>query len=172
MADVTQSVLEFVRNHAGWAPPVVFVLAFCESFGFVSLLVPATVILFGVGGLMGLSGVEFGAIWLAAAAGAVLGDWLAYELAYYFKDRIVRVWPLSRHPGLVRRGFDFFQRWGVLAVFIGRFFGPLRAVVPLVAGILGMRILPFQLANVSSAVVWATGILGPGYFGLHWWSGD
>jgi hypothetical protein len=57
---------------------------------------------------------------------------------------------LSRHPRLVARGFDFFQRWGVLAVFIGRFFGPLRAVVPLVAGILGMRILPFQLANVSS----------------------
>ncbi|HET8995766.1 MAG TPA: hypothetical protein VFN42_03780, partial [Acetobacteraceae bacterium] len=66
------------------------------------------------------------------------------------------------------RGHAFFQRWGVGSVFLGRFFGPLRSVVPLIAGICGMPQLLFQLANVSSALVWATLILAPGVFGVRW----
>jgi membrane protein DedA with SNARE-associated domain len=53
-------------------------------------------------------------------------------------------------------------------VFIGRFSGPLRASVPLVAGICEMRTVTFQIANAASAILWATGILAPGAFGLKW----
>jgi membrane protein DedA with SNARE-associated domain len=51
------------------------------------------------------------------------------------------------------------KRWGVLGIFIGRFFGPLRASVPLVAGIFQMPYWQFQLANFSSAFVWAAVLL-------------
>ena len=51
------------------------------------------------------------------------------------------------------------KRWGVLAIFIGRFFGPLRASVPLVAGIFRMPSLQFQIANFTSAFVWAAALL-------------
>ena len=54
------------------------------------------------------------------------------------------------------------------SVFLGRFFGPLRSIVPLVAGLCGMPQLSFQLANIASALVWATGVLAPGSFGLRW----
>lgn len=53
-------------------------------------------------------------------------------------------------------------------MFIGRFFGPLRSIMPLVAGICGMRQLPFQLANVTSAGLWATGVLTPGIVAIDW----
>ena len=56
----------------------------------------------------------------------------------------------------------FFRRWGFLGVLVGRFFGPLRSVVPLAAGICAMRALPFQVANVGSALTWATGNSWPG----------
>jgi membrane protein DedA with SNARE-associated domain len=164
-------VIELVRTHSAWMAPVVFVLAFCESFAFVSLLVPATVILFGIGGIIGLSGIEYWSIWTAAAIGAAFGDWLAFDLATRFKDRIVHVWPLSRHPEVVSRGFAFFTRWGIVAVFLGRFLGPLRAVVPIAAGVCGMSWVRFQIANATSAVVWATGVLAPGTFGLRWLTG-
>ncbi|WP_424679750.1 DedA family protein, partial [Escherichia coli] len=62
----------------------------------------------------------------------------------------------------------FFNRWGVWGVFIGRFFGPFRAIVPLVAGICAMPQRYFQLANLASAMIWAFGILAPGAFGLQW----
>jgi membrane protein DedA with SNARE-associated domain len=171
MSDLGAATIAFVQSHSSWAAPIVLILAFCESFAFVSLIVPATVILFGVGGLIGASGIEFWPIWVAAVLGAVGGDWLAYVIAFRFKETIVHVWPLSRDPKLLARGVAFFQRWGVLAVFVGRFFGPLRAAVPLAAGVCGMPGLKFQCANVASALLWATGILAPGAIGMRWFVG-
>lgn len=168
---IIQNVTAFVREHEAWAPPIVFVLAFGESLAFISLLLPATVILLGVGALIGSSGIEFWPIWAAAALGAAFGDWLSYWIGMRFKDGVGRVWPLSRNPGLLVRGRAFFHRWGAPGVFIGRFFGPLRASVPLVAGICAMPAIPFQTANVLSAMVWAAAILAPGAFGVRWLQG-
>ena len=74
----------------------------------------------------------------------------------------VEVWPLSRNPKLIVRGEDFFQRFGPWAVFLGRFFGPIRAVIALIAGIFLMPQVLFQAANLASASVWAFVILAPG----------
>ena len=77
-------------------------------------------------------------------------------------------WITARDQRTCERGERFFQRWGTASVFFGRFFGPLRCVMPLVAGICEMPMLSFQVANVLSAVVWATGILAPGVFAMAW----
>ena len=69
------------------------------------------------------------------------------------------MWPFTRQPHLLSTGILFFQRHGGKSVFIGRFFGPIRAVVPLVAGIMQMRRDHFWLANVTSALVWAPMLL-------------
>ena len=66
----TESILAFIRTHEDWAVPIVLVLAFGESLAFLSLLLPATVILFAVGGLVGASGIGFWPQACAAAAGA------------------------------------------------------------------------------------------------------
>ena len=63
--------------HQAWAPWIVFILAFGESLAFISLSLPATAILFGVGALIGASGIGFWPLWGAAALGAVLGDWIS-----------------------------------------------------------------------------------------------
>lgn len=159
-------MLEFIRANQGWAAPLVFLLAFGESLAVVSLLLPATAILFGLSGLLGASGIPFWPCWAAAALGAILGDCVSYWIGHRFKDRLPRLWPLTRVPDLLPRGQAFFHKWGVAGVFIGRFFGPLRAAVPLVAGTCGMPLLPFMLANLASALVWATGILAPGLLAM------
>ena len=46
-----QQVVQFVRLHEAWAPPIVFVLAFAESLALLSLLVPAWAALVGIGAL-------------------------------------------------------------------------------------------------------------------------
>ena len=168
IGDLHDVVIGFLREHESLAAPIVFVLAFGESLAFVSLLLPATVILFGIGGLIGATGIGFWPIWLAATLGAVLGDWLSYWLGHHYKYEIARLWPLSRRPDLLPRGEAFFRRWGVTGIFFGRFLGPLRSAVPLVAGICAMPLAPFQIANVASALVWATGILTPGVVGVRW----
>jgi membrane protein DedA with SNARE-associated domain len=161
-------VVEFVRVNEGWELPVVGVLAFGESLAVVSLFVPATVALLGIGALVGASDIDFVPVWIAAAIGAALGDWVSYWVGARFKTTIAETWPLSRYPGLIAKGEAFVEQWGVGAVFLGRFFGPARAAVPLAAGILAMRYWPFQLANVASALIWAGVLLAPGTVAFRW----
>jgi len=77
------------------------------------------------------------------------------------------VWPLSRHRDLIPQGEAFMKRWGVLGVFIGRFFAPLRAVVPLVAGLFAMPYWQFQIANFTSAFAWSAVVLQLGEFAFN-----
>jgi membrane protein DedA with SNARE-associated domain len=154
-----QQIVEFVRAHAAWAPAVVFALAFGESLAFISLLLPAWAALVAIGALAQAGGVSFWPVWLAAALGAACGDWLSYWIGLKLEYSVQHIWPLSRHPDLIPRGEAFMKKWGVLGIFIGRFFGPLRAAVPLIAGIFEMPYWRFQIANFSSAFVWAAVLL-------------
>lgn len=162
MQALIETMLEFVREHSAFAPLVAFVLAFGESLAFVSLLLPATALLLAGGGIVSAASVGFWPVWIGAVAGAILGDWLSYWLGRHYGRPICRLWPLSRHPTLVQRGERFFRKWGIASVLLGRFFGPLRCVMPLVAGICAMPFFPFQAANVLSALIWATAVLTPG----------
>jgi membrane protein DedA with SNARE-associated domain len=168
MESLSAAVLEIVRTHAALALPIVFVLALGESLAFVSLLLPATVLLMGGGGIISAAGIGFWPIWAAAAVGAAIGDWISYWLGFHYKEAIGGMWPLSRHPTLLAKGHAFFEKWGAASVFVGRFFGPLRCVMPLVAGICAMPMVAFQFANLTSAVVWATAVLAPGWFFAAW----
>ena len=161
----------FIRDNQAWAPLVAGVLAFGESLAILSVLFPATVLLLAVGALIGAIGLEFWPIWLGAAIGATLGDWVSYEVGRYFEDQAKHMWPLNRSPDLVERSERFIARFGIWGIFLGRFFGPLRALVPLVAGIFGMPRLPFQAANVASAMLWAFGLLAPGTGVMDWLRG-
>lgn len=114
---------------------------------------------------------SFVSIWFAAALGAAFGDWLSYWIGYRYHAQIAHFWPLSKHPELLERGHTFFKKWGAWAIVMGRFWGPLRASVPIVAGVIQMPWLSFQMANFGSAFLWAFVLLSPGAFGLGWWLG-
>lgn len=159
MKDFAHAVAEFVRDHQAWAAPIVFVLAFGESLAFLSLLIPAWSALVAIGALIGATGISFYPLWIAGSIGAALGDWLSYWFGFTYKEQVAQIWPLSRYPKLLPRGEAFVRRWGVPGIFIGRFFGPLRASVPLAAGIFEMPYWQFQIANFVSALVWAAALL-------------
>lgn len=155
----TREVVQFVRVHEFWAAPVVALLAFGKSLAFISLLIPAWAILVAIGALIAQSQINFWPIWVAGAVGAALGDWLSYWVGLKLGPSVAKVWPLSRNPDLLPRGERFVSRWGALGIFIGRFSGPLRASVPLVAGVFVMPYWRFQAANFLSAFVWVAVLL-------------
>src|SRR6476469_6875854 len=152
-------VIDFVREHQAWAAPMVFALAFAESLAFLSLVVPAWAVLVGIGAMMRSGGIAFIPVFLAGALGAALGDWLSYWLGRVCKQRIAGMWPFSAHPTLLARGEAFIKKWGALAIVIGRFSGPLRASVPIAAGMLGMPLRSFQTPIFTSALVWVAVLL-------------
>ncbi len=160
---IAADVVAFTKANQAWAPFIVGALCFAESLAVVSFFVPATVMLVGIGGLIGGAGLDFWPIWWGAIIGAILGDWLSYAVGFYFKDSAHQHWPLSRYPEFTKRADEFTRKWGALGVFIGRFSGPLRAFVPLAAGIFAVPQWKFQLANITSAIVWGFVLLAPGW---------
>jgi membrane protein DedA with SNARE-associated domain len=159
MEDIAQPLLDFIKAHSDWAALVMFITAFGESFAFVSLLFPGTTVLIAAGTLLSAGTLPYASILIGAVLGAVFGDSVSYWLGRSFGGGIARVWPFSRHPELLSRGILFFERHGGKSVFIGRFFGPVRAVIPLAAGIMLMPRGRFWFANVTSALVWAPMLL-------------
>lgn len=166
--EMTQVVMDFIHNHQVWALPIIFLLAFGESLAIISLLIPATAMLLACGALIGAGLIPFVPTIIAASAGAIIGDWISFWLGKHYHQQIISSWPLNKHPKTVFRAEQFFIRYGLMGVFIGRFFGPLRAVVPLIAGAMHMPTFKFNIGNITSAPIWAFVMLAPGAFGVQW----
>ncbi|HWU24882.1 MAG TPA: DedA family protein [Rhizomicrobium sp.] len=162
--DLVHRSVELIKAHAGWSFPVLFLVSFGESFVGVSLFFPGTTIMVIAGTFVHWPLNPHGVldIWplvIGAILGAVLGDSISFWLGRRFGHLVEKHRYFVRHPDLLRRGYDFFDKYGVASVFVGRFFGPVRAVIPLVAGIMEMSWTQFWFANIGSALIWAPALL-------------
>ena len=156
LQEYADAIITFVRDNPNWTAPIIFLLAFGESIAFVSLVLPFWGMLVAIGVMIGGADIStFVIIWIAASDGAALGDWVSYWLGFHFHDRIAAMWPLSKYPDLLPRGHAFMEKYGVWAIVLGRFSGPFRASVPIVAGATQMDRTHFQIANWLSAFLWA-----------------
>jgi undecaprenyl-diphosphatase len=162
MEDLVQPTLALISAHSQWAFPVMFITAFGESFVFLSLFFPGTSMLILAGTLMSTGALPYWPVLIGAIIGAVLGDSVSFWLGCRFGGAAGRIWPFKRNPELLENGIRFFARHGGKSVFIGRFFGPVRAVIPLVAGMMRMPRGRFWIANITSAIVWAPMLLFAG----------
>ncbi len=162
MSELLQQALSWVNANPGWAGLLVFTMAFSESLAIIGVIVPGVVILFGVGVMIGAGALGFWSMVAWAVIGAVLGDGLSFWLGRHYSKQLTSIWPFKQHPESLQRGIKFFERYGGKSVALGRFFGPVRAVIPLVAGMLNMSPSRFTIANILSALVWAPVYLLPG----------
>ena len=155
------------QAHPLWCFPIAFVIAFSESFVGVSFIIPGTILLVTLGGVIGASDIGLFPAWSGAVLGSILGDWISWWIGFYYHHQIVHIWPFRKFEAQIERALHFFHRWGTAAIFIGRFMGPFRATVPLVAGMSELEFWPFQAANATSAVVWAYAILAFPAVAMH-----
>jgi membrane protein DedA with SNARE-associated domain len=162
MSAFVSETVQFISQHSGWTFLIIFLTVFGESFAFVSLVFPGTTIMVAAGLLVPGGTIHLFPLLSGAILGAVLGDSISYWLGLQFGTSIKASWPFSRNPALLEHGEVLFRHFGGASVFIGRFFGPFRASVPLIAGIMKMSALQFWVANIASALIWAPALLLPG----------
>ncbi|MFV1871786.1 MAG: bifunctional DedA family/phosphatase PAP2 family protein [Oleiphilus sp.] len=159
-----QPLIEWLRTNPSWLLFSIFLISFIESLALAGIIVPGVLLLFLVASVAGHLDFAISAVLLSGFLGAVLGDGISFYLGRYFKTSIPNLWPFSRYPKTLKMGENFFHKHGGKSVMLGRFIGPIRPVLPLVAGMLGMSQLRFALFNSSSALIWAPFYLLPGYF--------
>ncbi len=155
-------LLDWIMQHPHWAGFIVFLIALSESLVVLGLLVPGALLLFGVGALVASGALPLGSTLLWAMAGASLGDGFSFWVGRHYHQRLRVVWPFRRYPRLMARGVDFFHRHGGKSILFGRFVGPVRPIVPAVAGMLDMPVGRYLLVNIIATVLWAPAYILPG----------
>lgn len=163
MQDAVHALTQWLSANPGWVTGTIFLTSLLESVAMAGLLVPGVAILFAVAVLAGKAGIPAAEILAWGAVGAVLGDSFSFWLGRRLRGRLHRVWPFRRYPEMIRRAENLFLRHGGKSVVIGRFVGPVRPVIPLVAGAFSMPARRFGVVNVASALAWAPAYLLPGY---------
>ncbi len=158
---VTQ-VLDWISANPAYAYLAVFLVAFAESVAVVGVIVPGVMILFGAGALIATGELAFWPTAALAIAGAISGDSLSYCIGVRYRSQIRAHWPFNRYPKPLDRGVAFFEKYGAMSVAFGRFVGPGRAIIPMVAGMMRMPRTRFAAANISSAIAWGPAYLAPG----------
>lgn len=153
----------WLSTHPGWLALALFTAAFTESLALAGIVVPGVAILFAVAVLAGKTGMPLPEALLWAGLGAILGDTTSFGLGRLMQGRLTEIWPLSRYPKIIGKGEHFFRRHGGKSVIFGRFLGPIRPVIPLVAGALMMPWRRFLAFNIGSAVAWAPVYIFPGF---------
>jgi membrane protein DedA with SNARE-associated domain len=108
------------------------------------------------------------AVGAAATIGAVIGDTIGYSIGRKFGmslfERLGNRFPKHFGPGHVALAKHLFARWGVWAVFFGRFIALLRIFAGPLAGALKMRYPHFLAANASGGLLWAGGTTAVVYY--------
>ncbi|MCS6036293.1 DedA family protein [Klebsiella pneumoniae subsp. pneumoniae] len=131
-------------------------MAFLESLALVGLILPGTVMMAGLGALIGGGEVNFWQAWLAGIVGCLLGDWISFWLGWRFKK------PLHRWSFMKKKPRPAGENRACAAsaparstILIGRFVGPTRPlVVPMVAGMLDLPVAKFVLPNIIGCLLW------------------
>ncbi|NLZ11337.1 MAG: DedA family protein [Alcaligenaceae bacterium] len=163
MEQIVNEITLLINNNQEWAAFILGLLAMGESLLVVGIAIPATAVMLVVGGLVGNGTLDAGPVVFWGIVGAVVGDAISYYIGRLLGPRIIHRWPLNKQRRAVARARHFFYRYGMLSIFAGRFLGPLRAILPTVAGVMKMRHGRFQVANILSAIVWIPVMLLPGY---------
>jgi undecaprenyl-diphosphatase len=155
-----------------WTYLVVGVMAFFETGAFIGLLAPGETFLI-LGGVVAGQGevslvVLFAIVWVCAIAGDFVSFLAGRKLGRRF---LVKHGPkVSITEERLQTVEAFFDRHGGKAVFLGRFVGLVRAVLPFLAGSSGMPFRRFVPYDVAGAGLWAAIPLTLGY--VFWQSFD
>lgn len=163
MQDLLDQITQFIAAHRDWAVLVVGALSFIECLALVGILITAPPLMIAIGGMIAGGLIDGVPVVLSAAAGAAAGFIVSYYLGRWLGPGFVHRWPLKHYRRAVARSRLLFRRYASAAVFLCRFFGPLRTTVPIVAGITGMNQQRFHLANLLSALIWAPALMAPGW---------
>jgi membrane protein DedA with SNARE-associated domain len=164
LQELIANVSHFIVENRAWTGPIIGALVFGESLAIVGLVIPATALMIAVGSMIGLGVIDPIPVLAWSILGAILGDWVSFNIGRRIGPSCYHRWPLKNHKPSIARARLFFRKYGLISIMLGRFLGPIRATIPLVAGVIGMKRATFQIANIVSAILWVPLVFAPGYF--------
>ena len=157
-----QQCLAWAQAHPGLAAGLILAFGFIDCLFLAGLFMPSMPVLFGIGALVALKGMAFWHAIELAALGGWAGDLISFGIGRRYGEALFRRPFFASRQALVQRGRDFFKRYGGTGVFMAQFLGPLRPMMPAMAGAYGLSLVRFLAATAIASQLWALLYIVPG----------
>ena len=164
MFDVAAVTL-WLQENPDWIAVGLFIAAFVESFALIGVVIPGVVLVGLISGLAASTDLTIFEVVLIAYIASFLADASSFLIGRSISKKIDYIWPFTSNPSWLERGRSFFLKHGILGLFIGKFIGPIRPLMPITAGSLEMNIKKFIPIDLLSSFLWALLYTLPGYLG-------
>lgn len=165
------AVQNFLGQSGPWSLVVIFLVVALESSAGLGLIFPGEMMAVIAGAM---ASDEFFSPWTAfavVASAAIIGDLTGFTIGHTRGPAVLKRWTFARRQYEKHRARleYYFDHFGGLTVFVGRFVAVGRAFIPFTAGLSGMRLRNFAPIAVVGGLVWASFTIGLGYtVGSNW----
>jgi len=163
MGSWLDSITTWLTLNPSWLGAAVFLVSFLECLAIAGIIVPGTVALFAIAALAGSGILPLSEALMLGFLGGLLGDFVSYFVGRRFHQNIRRLPGLRHHPEWMAGAETYFQRYGIASLLVGRFIGPLRPMLPMVAGMCDMPFVRFAVVSVVAAAGWSVAYILPGW---------
>ncbi|PTW02236.1 MULTISPECIES: LssY C-terminal domain-containing protein [Halanaerobium] len=168
MSNYYNYLISLIQNFSIFGYLLIAILAFFESFAFIGLIVPGSIAVI-IGGFLAAHGsLNIIILYLLVFLAAVLGDNYSFRLGRNKKVPFNQDGKIFNQE-LFIKGRKFFEHYGAKSVFLGRFVGWVRPIIPFIAGFFELDAKVFLLWNILSSILWAASHIALGYFFGRTW---
>jgi membrane-associated protein len=151
----------FVAQYGGWVYLLLFLIVFCETGLVVTPFLPGDSLLFVVGTLAAVGGMDIALVMAVLVAAALSGDNTNYWIGRWAGMRLFSRW---LNPAYLQRTHDFYEKHGGKTIILARFVPIVRTYVPFVAGVGEMPYVRYLAYCVAGAALWVGSLCLAGYF--------
>lgn len=164
-----QYLQELLAQHQHLAFFILFFVVFFESVAVLGLLLPGTALMFSFGILIGAGQLEFWQACIVGSLACFLGDGLSYYAGRYFRPQLENWSWLVKQQSLLLKVRTMLDSNAWFAIIAGRFIGPTRPLLPLLAGMLELPPKRFFPPSLLAGIFWPAAYLLPGILaGVAW----
>ncbi|CAL4319183.1 Inner membrane protein YabI [Buchnera aphidicola (Symydobius americanus)] len=133
---------------------IVFLVTFLESLALIGLILPGIVFMTTLGALIGNDQLPIHPAWIIGMIGCLLGDYLSYYVGWKCKNWIKKINLINKNILLFNKIKQTLYQYGMFTIFFGKFIGPMRPLVPMIAGMIKLPIKKFILPSLIGSFFW------------------
>ena len=158
------AITHWLQQNPEWIVLGLCSAAFIESFALIGIIVPGVILLAAISGLAASTNLSIFYVVILVYVSSCLADIFSFLLGKSLSKKIDRVWPFNNNPSWLEQGRKFSKSYGIPGVFLGRFIGPIRPLIPITVGSLSMNFRTFIFVDLISGLLWAPLYTLPGYY--------
>ena len=164
-------IVIWLEENPQWIAVGIVGASFIESFALIGIIVPGVLLLAIISGLASAT-LSIYEVVLIAYFSSLISDIASFFIGFSLRKSILKIWPFTKYPYLLSKGKNFFKKHGMLGLFVGKFIGPLRPILPITAGTMDMSLRKFFIIEIFSCLIWAMAYTIPGYYAAQTMTSD